>query len=379
MGIDVSYIQNKDKKKPSFKRKNTAFWQKSLTLSKKLSDKKKTFIYKDLSILLKAGIDFEGALIIVKEQQKNTFIKGVVDTLLQQVVKGKAFYEAMSITKQFSSYEIFSVKIGEETRMLDVTLEELQKYFERKVKLKKQIISILAYPIFILLLTFGTLYFMLTYVVPLFESVFNQFDKELPSLTKTVIYLSDNFNIFFIFFTLILFLLFILYWYVRNKNMYKKITSRVVLKIPFFGKLVKEIYLTRFCQSMALLLVSKTSLVESLHLVKKMIGFYPIEIALDKIAYDIEKGQTLGNSLTKFHIFDSNLISMVKVAEQVNQLDEMFLRLANHFDEEVSHKTKVMGTIIEPLLILIIGGIVGVIMISMYAPMFDLSEVIGGN
>src|SRR5690606_1093161 len=138
-------------------------------------------------------------------------------------------------------------------------------------------------------------------------------------------------------------------------------------------------YLTRFCQSMALLLVSKTSLTESLNLVKKMVGFYPIEEALNTIQTDIEKGSTLGDSMSKFSFFDKNITSMVKVAEQVNQLDTMFQNLAAHYDDEVEHKTKTMGSIIEPMLILFIGGIVGVIMISMYAPMFDLSEVIGGN
>jgi len=110
-----------------------------------------------------------------------------------------------------------------------------------------------------------------------------------------------------------------------------------------------------------------------------MVGFYPIEEALNTIQTDIEKGSTLGDSMSKFSFFDKNITSMVKVAEQVNQLDTMFQNLAAHYDDEVEHKTKTMGSIIEPMLILFIGGIVGVIMISMYAPMFDLSEVIGGN
>jgi type IV pilus assembly protein PilC len=346
-------------------------------VSRKLNSKKKAFIYKDMATLLKAGIDFKTTLTIIRDQQKNEYTKNIIDQLLVNVVKGKAFYEAMELSGNFTPYEIFSVKIGEETRRLDSILEELQKYFNRKLKLRKQIISILTYPAFILALTLATLYFMLTYVVPLFESVFHQFNRELPTLTRYVISLSENFNIILIVFLFTIGCAIFIFQKVKKQPAFQKGFTGLILKIPFFGKLVKEIYITRFCQSMALLLVSKTSLVESIGLVRKMIAFYPIEQALDVIEKDISKGITLGDSLSKFKIFDTNIISMVKIAEQVNQLDEMFLTLANHYDAEVEHKTKVMGTVIEPMLILFIGGIVGVIMVAMYAPMFDLSEVIG--
>jgi len=379
VSIDIGHIQTKSKSLSVKKKGNTSLFKNEFSFSKKLSDKKKAFIYKDLATLLKAGIDFKTALTIVRDEQKKDIAKNTMDALLKDVIKGKGLFEAMESSGQFSPYEIFSVKIGEETRKLNNILEELQKYFQRKVKLKKQIISILTYPAFILVLTFATLYFMLTFVVPLFESVFNQFNKELPTLTKYVITLSENFNtIFTIFIVSVLFLV-VVYQRIKKRKGFKRVVSKIVLRIPFFGKLTKEIYLTRFCQSMALLLVSKTSLIESLNLVKKMIGFYPIVNALEIVEKDIIKGNSLGESLSKFKVFDSNIISMVKVAEQINQLDAMFLNLANHYDEEVEHKTKIMGTIIEPLLILFIGGIVGIIMISMYAPMFDLSKVIGGN
>ncbi len=377
MSIDIGQIQRKAtttsiKKSPSF-----SLTKREYFVSRKLNSKKKAFIYKDMATLLKAGIDFKTTLTIIRDQQKNEYTKNIIDQLLVNVVKGKAFYEAMELSGNFTPYEIFSVKIGEETRRLDSILEELQKYFNRKLKLRKQIISILTYPAFILALTLATLYFMLTYVVPLFESVFHQFNRELPTLTRYVISLSENFNIILIVFLFTIGCAIFIFQKVKKQPAFQKGFTGLILKIPFFGKLVKEIYITRFCQSMALLLVSKTSLVESIGLVRKMIAFYPIEQALDVIEKDISKGITLGDSLSKFKIFDTNIISMVKIAEQVNQLDEMFLTLGNHYDAEVEHKTKVMGTVIEPMLILFIGGIVGVIMVAMYAPMFDLSEVIG--
>jgi len=378
MSIDIGHIKNNNKT-ASKKRNPNSILNKNISFSKKLGDSKKVNIYKNLAILLKSGIDFKTALSMAKDEQKNTLAKQTMESLLQDVIKGKSLFEAMDKTGQFSPYEVFSVKIGEETRKLNTILEELHKFFLRKVKLKKQVISILTYPAFILVLTIATLYFMLTYVVPLFKSVFNQFDRELPTLTKYVIALSENFKTLFLIFLAVVVIIVIVIQKIKKSTSYRRIISKIILKIPFFGKLNKDIYLTRFCQAMSLLLVSKTSLVESLNLIKKMIGYYPIEHALEQVEKDIVRGHTLSTSLSKFKIFDSNIISMVKVAEQVNQLDTMFLNLANQYNDEVEHKTKTMGTIIEPLMILFIGGIVGIIMISMYAPMFDLSEVIGGK
>ncbi len=360
MSIDISHIQS-TKRRKLFNDENVSSQKVTSNIFyRKISDKKKAFIYKDLAILLKAGIDFKTSLTIIKDQQKNKKDKKLLEYLLENVVKGKPLYETMHMSENFSDYEVFSVKIGEETHMLGAILEELQKYFERKVKLRKQVLSILAYPAFIMILTFATLYFMLTYVVPLFESVFNQFNKELPKLTKTIIYFSENIDLYFIVFILVVLISMVFYYALRTKESFKNIKSKIILKLPFFGKLIREIYLARFCQAMALLMVSKTSLLEALSLVKQMINFYPVTKALEKVETDIYKGNSLGESLSKFKIFDNNMISMIKVAEQINQLDTMFLKLSKHYEEEVDYKTKIIGTIIEPVLILIIGNLIAI-------------------
>ena len=127
---------------------------------------------------------------------------------------------------------------------------------------------------------------------------------------------------------------------------------------------------------MKLLITSKTTLINSLSLTKKMIGFYPIEIAIDEIKYDVTRGASFSDSLKKLSIFENKMVSMIDVAEQVNQLDLMFERLSEQYNDEISHETKMIGVVLEPLIIIVIGVIVGIIMISMYAPMFDLSKII---
>jgi type IV pilus assembly protein PilC len=127
---------------------------------------------------------------------------------------------------------------------------------------------------------------------------------------------------------------------------------------------------------MTLLLSSRTPLVNSLELIEEMIGFYPIEEAMRETKKVILSGESLNTGLSKFAIFDKRLISMVKIAEEINQLDKAFERLTKQYQEDVAYRSKLLGTVIEPMIIVLIGLVVGVIMVAMYLPMFNLSNVI---
>jgi len=376
MGIDISAYN----KNPASKKKSTPsekVWNKEISFSSKFSDKKKERFYKELAILIQSGIDFKQALDILLTQHKKKKDKELIETIKKLVVQGKSLHEAMQQSGKFSAYEYYSVKIGEETRRLDKVLIELQKYFDKKIKMKRQLISVFTYPAFVLLVTFGVLYFMMNEVVPMFASVFKQFGADLPPLTQRIIHISDNFTTISTVFFLVILGVILLHVSNRKKDYYRNFLSKLVLKIPFFGGLIRKIFISRFCQSLNLLLGAKTPLVTSLELTQKMINFYPIESSLVKIKSDIIKGANLGDSLEAYSIYDNKLVSMVKVAEQINKLDDMFEKLTEQYNEEVEHQTKMIGVVLEPLIIMIIGLIVGVIMLAMYSPMFDLSKIIG--
>lgn len=344
--------------------------------SKKLSDKKKEIFYRELGMLLKSGVDFKKALEILSHQSSNSFEKEIIIQIKDKVVEGRSIYESMLETNQFSPYEYYSIQIGEETRKLEEVLGELQKYFNRKIQMKRQIISVLTYPTIVMLVTVLVLYFMLNKVVPMFSSVFRQFGSELPKSTQIIIKLSNHSGTLFMLLFGAVIALVVMHYLLKEKDDYRAFTTKLILKIPYFGNLVRKIYISRFCQSMNLLITSKTTLINSLSLTAKMIGFYPIEVAITEIKEDITRGISLSDSLKKHPVFENKMVSMVEVAEQVNQLDTMFERLTEQYNEEISHQTKMIGVILEPMIIIVIGVIVGVIMISMYAPMFDLSKII---
>lgn len=372
MKIDVSSFAKERNKKESIKLdlklKNSFF--------KRFPDKQKEDFYREFSTLIKSGVDFNHALIILTEQQKNKYIRSVYKDINNAVVKGKPLHETIQNYAFFSPYEYYSIKIGEETRRLPEIFDQLQKFYTRKIKIKRQIVSVLAYPVFVLLITFIVLYFMLNYVVPMFASVFQQFGKELPEITKFVVKVSDNFSLIAALFGGAIAILLIAHRLLRKNNKYKAITATILLKTPFFGNLIQKIYLARYCQSLSLLLSAKTPLITALELTEKMITFYPLKQALSTSKKDILKGETLTNSLKKHKFFTPKIISLTTIGEQINELDKMYDGLANQYNEDIDHSTKMIGTILEPLMILIIGGIVGFIMVAMYSPLFDLSKII---
>ena len=327
-------------------------------------------------MLLRSGVDFKKALEILIQQSTSKIELAILTGIRLKITDGKSIYEAMMSSGYFSQYEYYSVQIGEETRKLEEVLDELQKFFARKIQMRRQIISVLTYPAIVLTVTFAVLYFMLNKVVPMVSSVFRQFGSELPRSTQIIIKLSNYSGTIFLIIFLIILGALVAHSLLKNKNQYRSIISRIIIKIPYFGTLLRKIYLSRFCQSMKLLISSKTTLLSSLALTSKMIGFYPIEKSIEYIRADVTKGLSLSESLQKHDIYEKKMISMIEVAEQVNELDKMFERLADQYNEEISHQTKMIGVVLEPLIIVFIGVIVGVIMISMYAPMFDLSKII---
>lgn len=377
MKIDVKQYQKQKKKRT----KNKVDLQFTLVklLQQGLSDKIRFRFYRELKVLLKSGITVEEALSILMVQTKNKTLKNAMEIIHQELLKGKKLVTAMNKTNSFSSFEVNTIAIGEETKNLPKVLEGLEIFYDRKHKLKSQIVTVLTYPIFVITITIGVLVFMLRNVVPMFEKVFRQFNNELPSLTRKIVYISNNFSYIMGFVLIIVAIIIFIYFRYGKTEKYREITTTAILKIPFFGGMVKSIYLSRFCRAMSLLLSSKVSLVESLNFVKVMIGFYPIENSIEYIKSDIIKGNSLGNSLQKHNIYDVNLVSMVKVSEEVNELDEMFNYLTEQYTNEVDTKSKRIGALIEPFIIIIVGGLVGVIMISMYLPMFDLSKILNAN
>ena len=340
------------------------------------SNKKKEAFYIELAVLLKAGLELKDALELIGMEQKKDADKDLFNNIVEQLVAGKNFSEAIRSQKPFTDYEYYSLQIGEKTGTLQKVSEELGDFYKRKNEQRRIIVSALSYPIVVLATAFLAVFFMLRMVVPMFADIFKQNRVELPWITQRIVTLSniirDNINWFFVVLLLIIIALNIF----KKKLWFRKYSTSILLKTPFVGDFIRKIKIAQFTQAISLLVSAKVPLLNGIQLTKKMISFYPLQNALEKVEEDILQGKSLHSSIKNQPIFDNKMASLIKVAEETNQNETIFNRLTYQYNEEIQYKSKMISATIEPILILILGGIVAVILIAMYLPMFKLSTVI---
>lgn len=371
-------LENITKQKATLEQKSsiTSLLEKEvIVLKKAFSNKVKEDFYTELGVLLKAGINLKEALELIKQKQKKT--KSILQIIVDDVISGKSLSEAIKKQQEFSEYEFHSIKIGEETGTLYKISEQLGSFYNRKNEQRKHLINALTYPCIILTTAILVVIFMLQFVVPMFQDIFKQQNIEMPAITQFVVNISKfitSYGWLLILSSILLILSRLLF---NKKAWYKRLKDNSLSKTPFIGKFIKTIYLSQFTQAIALLSASKVPIVNSITLVKQMINYYPLNEALNNVEKCLLRGETLSHSLSANKLFDQKMVALVKVAEETNQTEFMFERLNNQYNSKVQQQSKVLSTIMEPIIILFVGLFVGFILIAMYLPMFKLSSILG--
>jgi type IV pilus assembly protein PilC len=196
----------------------------------------------------------------------------------------KRFQKHISTSNKFSEYECFNIKIGEETGKLNVVLKNLVDYYENELNRKEKIVSAFAYPVLVICTALGTTLFMMGFIVPMFEDVFKRFgNTELPYLTKVVIEISKYIRDYFGVTVIALIFLIVFLYRIRNNIKFVRLRVKMFLMMPLFGEMIREVYLSRLCLSLEILINSKTPLLKAIQITKQMINFYPINDALTTI------------------------------------------------------------------------------------------------
>lgn len=332
----------------------------------------KSRFFSETAVLLSSGMDLRKSLEIVLSGISKKNEKKTLEDMIQTIIKGSSFSNAMEKTNAFTKYDFFSVMIGEESGSLASVLKELSVYYSKRISQQRQITGALTYPLLVLGTSILSLVFMLNFIVPMFEDVFLRFKGGLPPLTKAVIALSDSFSKYSLYFLFFLTGALIFLLFNRRKEWYRKYSSQILMSTPIVGPIIKLTYKTRFCQTLKLLINSKVHLLEAIDLIKQMIGFYPLESALLDIKIKLSKGITLSQAMESHPIFDKKIIAMTRVAEEVNKLDLVYDQLFQQYSDELDTKIKTMNSLLEPILIIFVGGLVALILISMYLPIFQI-------
>ena len=358
--------------------KKTSFLQKEITLfGTGFSNKVKEEFYMQLGVLLRAGITLKDALELVQNATKKKQHKHKLNMIYTDIIGGLSLSEAVSKHNAFTDYEYYSLKIGEETGTLMQVTEQLGVFYGRKNEQRRNLISALTYPFIILTTAVLVVVFMLQYVVPMFQDIFEQQNVELPAITKFIISISGFMKTYGWLLLVILLIAIASRTFFNKKPWYRRIKDRFILRLPFIGHFVMTVYLSQFTQAVFLLTSSKVPVVNSIQLVKQMINFYPLQSALNDVEKSILRGLSLSESLKSHKIFDDKMIALVRVAEETNQNEFVFERLNIQYNTEVAQRSRQLSTIMEPVIIMIVGVLVGVILIAMYLPMFKLSSVLG--
>jgi type IV pilus assembly protein PilC len=386
MSIDLSSYENKNHKNGSENKSNKssvqgrAAWMnrdiKFFSSGIKMREKEAFFL--EFSVLLKAGLDFKNALEIVTESLKGNIKDSTFITMQRDIINGASLADAMSNTGKFSQYDIYSIKIAEESGKLDSVLTDLAIFYGKNLENRRLLTSALSYPVIVIITAMLSISFLLNFLVPMFNDVYKRLNQELPALTQIIVSLSVLFAKYTIPFLLFLSLIVILAYSQRKSEKFRQASSWLMLRVPLVGSLLQQLYLTRFCTAMSFLNGSKVPVLEALSLIEKMINFYPLEQAIRVIKDDVMRGVPLHVGMKKFSIFPKRMIALIKVGEEVNRLDQMFERLAEQYTKESEHRIKSLGSMIEPILIVFLAIIVGIILVAMYLPIFKLVSNFGG-
>ncbi len=328
---------------------------------------------RQLSVLIDAELPLIQSLGILAEQQKNKYFKRVINTIKEDVEAGSTLNQAKrKHPKVFDDLYCNLVASGEQSGSLDVMLRRLAEYIENQVKLRAQVRQAMIYPTGILSFAIIIAVFLLWKVIPVFASIFIELGADLPALTAFIITLSRFVSSYIVFIFLGVIALIIGIRYYRKTPNGRVVTDRFLLKLPLFGKLLDKVAVSRLTRTLSTLIAGGVPMLESLKITSSTTGNVIIEKKVLQARQMVSEGKTLNESFKETGGFPLMLIQMINVGEATGTLDEMLSKLANFYDEEVAASVAALLSIMEPILLVGVGGIVGSLIISMYLPIFSL-------
>lgn len=346
-------------------------------LGSRVSLKDKIIFTEQLAMMIKAGLPLLDAFSALEEQTENKYFSAVLTEIAKEVKGGKPLSETMArYPKIFPKLYIAIVRSGEKSGKLDEVLERLAEQFQKDYDLISKIKAAVTYPIVVIAALIGIVILMLVFVVPQLKTIFADMGAELPLVTRIVLGTSDLIrNFWYIWIMVIIGLVLGFRFWTKTKTG-AMIWDRFKLKIPLIGPLTRKIYMARFSRTMGALVASGLPMLEIIETVSMVLNNQVYVQAFKKIYQDIENGITLSETLKKQRIFPAMIYHLVAVGEKSGKLDYVLLSVADFFDKEVENTTANLATLVEPILIIIIGAGVGLVVASVIMPIYSLVNVI---
>ncbi|AKF07142.1 type II secretion system F family protein [Sandaracinus amylolyticus] len=354
----------------------------NITLGAPVSEKELVVFIRQFATMIDAGLPLVQCLDILSAQGDNKAFNRILKDVKANVEQGATFSDSLRRhPKVFDELFVNLVQAGEVGGILDTILGRLAVYIEKRVKLKRQVRSALVYPSSVMVIAGGVLTVLLTWVIPSFQSMFADFgdDGDLPGPTQLVIDMSEFFvgNFFFIFGGLFALIAGISYSYRTPGG--KRFWHRFLLEVPVLGPVMRKIAVSRFTRTLGTLLASGVPILEALDIVAKASGNVIVEAAIKNTSDRIREGRTMAEPLMETKVFPPMVVQMIGVGEQTGALDQMLNKIADFYEEEVDVAVAALTSLLEPIMMVVIGGMVGFMLIAMYMPIFDIAGKVQGH
>jgi type IV pilus assembly protein PilC len=347
-------------------------------LPQKVSSKRLAIFTRQFSVMLDAGLPLVQCLEILGEQEENRTFRGIIQRVRSDVEQGSSLAEAMRRhPKAFDDLFVNMVAAGEAGGILDVILQRLATFLEKITKLKAQVKSALIYPASVITIAIGVVWIILRFVIPTFAQLFAGLGSEMPWITRVVVGTSNFVGRYspWIILAVILFAIFLSRWHKTDRG--RRAIDGFMLKIPIIGMLLRKIAVARFCRTLATLTTSGVPILDGLEITAKTSGNAIIEDAVMAVRRSVEEGKTVSEPLAETKVFPPMVVQMINVGEQTGALDQMLSKIADFYEDEVDTAVAGLMKLIEPLLIAFLGVVIGVIVASMYLPLYSLITQIG--
>jgi type IV pilus assembly protein PilC len=329
---------------------------------------------RQLSTMISSGMSILRALYVLEEQTESKFLKETIVQARKDVEAGLSLSDAMRRhPKVFSPLFVAMTQAGEMGGVLESALMRVADQLEKDASLRRQIRSAMVYPILVIVFAVGVMLALVAFLVPVFEGVFKQFGGELPKITQVSVFMSHAVTKYFWLMGLITVAVIVAFLQWKKSSWGRPQWDHFRLRIPMkIGTIVQQVAVARWSRTLASLTSAGVPLLQALEITGKTGGNVVVEEAMDGVIASVKRGGTIAAPLAQAPIFPSMVTHMVGVGEESGALDQMLERIAEFYEDQVAASVKALTSILEPVMIIVIGGIVGFIVISMYLPLFEV-------
>ena len=332
---------------------------------------------RQLATMMDAGLPLVQSLTALAEETDNHAFKKILHDVTEKVESGFAFSEALAAhPKIFTTLYISMVQAGEASGLLAEILDRVAAYLEAANRLRKKVKSAMAYPVIVSIIALTITTALIIFVIPVFERIYTDFDATLPLPTQILVGISKIFRRYAVFVIAGIVGACLSIRKLRKTEKGSEIWDRMMLRLPVFGKLMHKVALARFSRTFAALVRSGVPILETLKIVARSAGNKLVEYAVGDAVEDVQEGDGLAASLGRSDIFPPMLIRMLSAGEKTGKVEVMLDKVADFYDQEVESTLAALTSLIEPLLIMFLGVVVGGIVICMFLPIFKLHEVV---